>query len=40
MIARPAVLDSGETRRVLGVQATPVDEVVAEIVKTGGVLTS
>jgi hypothetical protein len=25
---------------VLGVQATPVDEVVAEIVKTGGVLTS
>jgi nucleoside-diphosphate-sugar epimerase len=40
MIQRPAVLDSGETRRVLGVQATPVDEVVAQIVKTGGGLTS
>lgn len=40
MIERPAVLDSDETRRVLGVAATPLDEVIAEIVSTGGALTS
>jgi nucleoside-diphosphate-sugar epimerase len=39
MIERPAVLDSRQTRRLLGIQATPVGEVVAEIVKTGGALT-
>ena len=39
MIERPAVLDSRQTRRLLGIQATPVGEVVAEIVKTGGTLT-
>jgi hypothetical protein len=36
MIERPAVLDSGETRRLLGVEATPIEEVVAEIVENGG----
>jgi nucleoside-diphosphate-sugar epimerase len=36
MTERPAVLDSRETRRLLGVQATPLGEVVAEIVKTAG----
>jgi nucleoside-diphosphate-sugar epimerase len=38
MIERPAVLDSAETRRLLGVQATPIEEVVAGIVANGGVL--
>lgn len=36
MIERPAILDSGETRRLLGVEATPIEEVVAEIVANGG----
>jgi nucleoside-diphosphate-sugar epimerase len=36
MTERPAILDSRETRRLLGIQATPVEEVVAEIVKAGG----
>jgi nucleoside-diphosphate-sugar epimerase len=36
MMERPAILDSSETRRVLGVAATPIEEVVAEIVKNGG----
>ena len=35
MTERPAILDSRQTRRLLGIQATPVDEVVAEIVKGG-----
>jgi len=39
MTERPAILDSGDTQRLLGIQATPLDEVIAEIVKTGGVLT-
>ena len=39
MTERPAILDSGDTRRLLGLRATPIDEVVAEIVKTGGALT-
>ena len=39
MIERPAVLNSDETRRVLGVEATPLDEVIAEIVRTRGSLT-
>lgn len=38
MVERPAILDSTETRRLLGVKATPIDEVVAEIVKTSGLL--
>lgn len=39
MIERPAILDSGETRQLLAIRATPIEEVVAEIVKTGGTLT-
>ena len=40
MTERPAVLDSAQTRQLLGIQATPIDEVVTEIAKTGGALTS
>jgi len=36
MYERPAVLDSSETRRLLGVEATPVGAVVAEIVRQSG----
>ncbi|HEX3712153.1 MAG TPA: NAD-dependent epimerase/dehydratase family protein [Trebonia sp.] len=36
MTERPAILDSRETRRLLGIQATPVGVVIAEIVKAGG----
>jgi len=39
MTERPAVLDSTQTCQLLGIQATPLDEVVTEIVKTGGALT-
>lgn len=35
MLDRPAILDSSETQRLLGVRPTPIEEVVAEIVKTG-----
>lgn len=38
MVQRPAILDSAETCRLLGIAATPISEVVTEIVKTGGVL--
>lgn len=36
MVERPAVLDSAETRRLLGVAATPLADVVAEIVAQRG----
>ena len=39
MTERPVVLHSTQTRQLLGIQATPLDEVVTEIVKTGGALT-
>lgn len=38
MVQQPAILDSAETRRLLGVAATPISEVVSEIVQTGGLL--
>lgn len=38
MIKQPAVLDSAKTRQLLGVEATPIEDVVAEIAKTGGAL--
>lgn len=40
MTERPAVLDSTQTRQLLSIQATLIDEVVTEIAKTGGALTS
>ena len=40
MTERPAVLDSTQTRQLLGIQATPFDDAVTAIVKTGGALTS
>jgi nucleoside-diphosphate-sugar epimerase len=36
IIERPAILDSAETSRLLGVEATPIEKVIAEIVETGG----
>lgn len=36
MVERPAVLDSAETRTLLGVAPTPLADVVAEIVATAG----
>jgi len=36
MIEQPAILDSAGTRRLLGVEATPIEKVIAEIVETGG----
>jgi nucleoside-diphosphate-sugar epimerase len=39
MTERPAILHSGNTRQELGIQATPIEEVVAEIARTGGALT-
>ncbi|MFT4083219.1 MAG: NAD-dependent epimerase/dehydratase family protein [Nocardioides sp.] len=35
MLERPAILDSTETRRLLGVQPTPIEKVIAEIITTG-----
>jgi len=40
MIAQPAILDSTETRTLLGIEPTPIDDVLADIVKTGGVLST
>lgn len=39
MTERPALFDSTETRRLLGVDATPFEAVVDEVVATRGVLT-
>jgi hypothetical protein len=36
MIEQPAVLDSSETRSRLAITATPINDVVTEIVKTKG----
>jgi nucleoside-diphosphate-sugar epimerase len=39
MVERPAVLDSAETRRLLGVAPTPLADVVAKIVATARTIT-
>jgi nucleoside-diphosphate-sugar epimerase len=36
MTQRPAILDSGQTRRLLGVQPTPIGEIISEIVANRG----
>jgi nucleoside-diphosphate-sugar epimerase len=40
MTLHPAILDAADSRRHLGVEATPIDEVLADVVKTGGALTA